>query len=89
MLIDQKDSERALRAVHSRFYLSDVPIGVGIVGPGLIGGTLIEQLREQVRGSAGARVAAVWCGSMLLTASCMFWARASLVACSLSSCASR
>jgi hypothetical protein len=48
VLIDQKDSERALRAVHSRFYLSDVPIGVGIVGPGLIGGTLIEQLREQV-----------------------------------------
>uniref|UniRef100_A0A383V4M3 ACT domain-containing protein n=1 Tax=Tetradesmus obliquus TaxID=3088 RepID=A0A383V4M3_TETOB len=47
VLIDQKDSERALRAVHSRFYLSDVPIGVGIVGPGLIGGTLIEQLREQ------------------------------------------
>lgn len=48
VLLDQKDSERALRAVHSRFYLSDVPIGVGVVGPGLIGGTLIEQLREQV-----------------------------------------
>ncbi|PNW69854.1 hypothetical protein CHLRE_18g749447v5 [Chlamydomonas reinhardtii] len=47
VLIDQVDSERALRAVHSRFYLSDVPIGVGIVGPGLIGGTLIAQLREQ------------------------------------------
>ena len=50
VLIGQKDSERALRAVHSRFYLSDVPIGVGIVGPGLIGGTLIDQLAEQVRG---------------------------------------
>lgn len=47
ILIDQKDSERALRAVHSRFYLSDVPIGVGVVGPGLIGGTFIDQLREQ------------------------------------------
>ncbi|GLI70404.1 hypothetical protein VaNZ11_015124 [Volvox africanus] len=47
VLIDQVDSERALRAVHSRFYLSDVPIGVGIVGPGLIGKTLIQQLREQ------------------------------------------
>jgi aspartokinase/homoserine dehydrogenase 1 len=46
--LDQKDSERALRAVHSRFYLSDVPIGVGIVGPGLIGATLLDQLREQV-----------------------------------------
>lgn len=50
LLIDQKDSERALRAVHSRFYLSNVPIGVGVVGPGLIGGTLLEQLNEQVRG---------------------------------------
>jgi hypothetical protein len=57
VLIDQKDSERALRAVHSRFYLSDVPIGVGVVGPGLIGGTLIEQLREQVR----VQGMAAWC----------------------------
>ena len=48
VLLHQKDSERALRAVHSRFYLSDVPIGVGIVGPGLIGATLLDQLKEQV-----------------------------------------
>ncbi|KAG2486268.1 hypothetical protein HYH03_015092 [Edaphochlamys debaryana] len=47
VLIDQADSERALRAVHSRFYLSDVPLGLAVVGPGLIGGTLISQLREQ------------------------------------------
>ena len=50
VLIDQKDSERGLRAVHSRFYLSDTTIGVGIVGPGLIGATLIEQIKEQVSG---------------------------------------
>jgi aspartokinase/homoserine dehydrogenase 1 len=49
VLIDQKDSERGLRAVHSRFYLSDTAIGVGIVGPGLIGATLIQQLKDQVR----------------------------------------
>lgn len=36
--------------MHSRFYLSDVPIGVGIVGPGLIGATLLDQLKEQVGG---------------------------------------
>lgn len=47
VLIDQVDSERALRAVHSRFYLSNVPIGVGLVGPGLIGATLLKQLSEQ------------------------------------------
>jgi len=47
VLIDQVDSERALRAVHSRFYLSSTPIGIGLVGPGLIGGALLDQLREQ------------------------------------------
>lgn len=48
VLVDQSDSERALRAVHSRFYLSDCPIGVAVVGPGLIGGTFIDQLSDQV-----------------------------------------
>ena len=47
VLVDQKDSERALRAVHARFYLSDTTIGVAIVGPGLIGATLIDQIKEQ------------------------------------------
>lgn len=62
VLIDQADSERALRAVHSRFYLSDVPMGIGIVGPGLIGGTLIKQLKEQV----GRRCACMVKGRMAL-----------------------
>ena len=39
--------------MHSRFYLSDVPIGVGIVGPGLIGGTLIAQVRARGAGTVG------------------------------------
>lgn len=39
---------RALKAVHSRFYLSRTTIAVGIVGPGLIGATLLDQLRDQV-----------------------------------------
>lgn len=47
VLISQRDSERALRAVHSRFYLSDVPLGLAIVGPGLIGSALLDQIREQ------------------------------------------
>jgi bifunctional aspartokinase / homoserine dehydrogenase 1 len=55
VLIDQADSERALRAVHSRFYLSSTPIGLGLVGPGLIGGALLAQLAEQVGGTGGGR----------------------------------
>lgn len=43
-------TQYAFQTAPSRFYLSDVPIGVGIVGPGLIGGTLIDQIRDQVRG---------------------------------------
>lgn len=39
---------KALRAVHGRFYQDALPIGVGLIGPGLIGGTLLRQLQEQV-----------------------------------------
>lgn len=46
-LIDGRDAVRALRAVHGRFYLDALPIGIGLVGPGLIGGTLLDQIAEQ------------------------------------------
>lgn len=48
VVVNQEDSIRALKAVHSRFYLSKTPLAVGVVGPGLIGATFLEQLREQV-----------------------------------------
>lgn len=48
VVVDQKDSGKALRAVHSKFYQSYVVISVGIVGPGLVGSTFIEQMKEQV-----------------------------------------
>ena len=48
VLIDQKDSIRALRAVHGRFYLATLPLGVGIIGPGLIGGTFLDQIHAQI-----------------------------------------
>ena len=47
-LIDEKDAVRALRAVHSRFYMRSLPIGVGLIGPGLIGSTFLKQMRDQV-----------------------------------------
>mmetsp|Transcript_94 Transcript_94/g.311 ORF Transcript_94/g.311 Transcript_94/m.311 type:complete len:930 (+) Transcript_94:104-2893(+) len=49
VIIEQNDCTRALKAVHGRFYLSDVPIAVGIVGPGQIGSTLMKQISEQVK----------------------------------------
>lgn len=44
----REDCIRALKAAHSRFYLSRTTIAVGIIGPGLIGATLLDQLRDQV-----------------------------------------
>ncbi|KAK9806380.1 hypothetical protein WJX72_012231 [[Myrmecia] bisecta] len=49
VLIDGKNSVRALRAVHGRFYLATLPLAVGIVGPGLIGSTLLTQLDQQLQ----------------------------------------
>ncbi|CAA7061285.1 unnamed protein product [Microthlaspi erraticum] len=47
VVIKREDCIRALRAVHSRFYLSRTTLAVGIIGPGLIGGTLLDQIKDQ------------------------------------------
>ncbi|CAN1309797.1 Bifunctional aspartokinase/homoserine dehydrogenase 2, chloroplastic [Linum perenne] len=47
VVIKREDCVRALRAAHSTFYLSKTTISVGIIGPGLIGATLLDQLRDQ------------------------------------------
>ncbi|KAH7855236.1 hypothetical protein Vadar_022729 [Vaccinium darrowii] len=47
VVVKREDCVKALRAVHSRFYLSRTTIAMGIIGPGLIGGTLLDQLRDQ------------------------------------------
>lgn len=48
VVVKREHCVRALRAVHSTFYLSRTTIAVGIIGPGLIGGTLLDQLNDQV-----------------------------------------
>ncbi|XP_068641456.1 bifunctional aspartokinase/homoserine dehydrogenase 1, chloroplastic-like [Aristolochia californica] len=47
VVVNREDCIRALRAVHSRMFLSKTTIAMGIIGPGLIGGTLLDQLRDQ------------------------------------------
>ncbi|KAF3337652.1 bifunctional aspartokinase/homoserine dehydrogenase 1 [Carex littledalei] len=47
VVLKQEDCIRALRAAHSRFYLSKTTLAVGVIGPGLIGATLLDQLRDQ------------------------------------------
>lgn len=47
VVIDQRDATRALRAVHAAFYLSPNTISIGLIGPGLVGRALLEQLARQ------------------------------------------
>ena len=46
-VIESDDVTRALRVVHSGFYLSAKTISVGVIGTGVVGGTLLDQLHEQ------------------------------------------
>jgi aspartokinase/homoserine dehydrogenase 1 len=46
-VIDSADVTKALRAVHSGFYLSDKTISVGVIGAGVVGGTLLDQFHGQ------------------------------------------
>ena len=47
VLIDSRHTTRALRSVHSSFYLSPHTISIGLIGPGLVGSALIDQLASQ------------------------------------------
>ncbi|KAF8405826.1 hypothetical protein HHK36_007903 [Tetracentron sinense] len=53
VVLKREDCIRALRAVHSRFYLSKTTIAMGIIGPGLIGSTLLDQLKDQINQESG------------------------------------
>jgi aspartokinase/homoserine dehydrogenase 1 len=47
-VIDSEESARALRAVHSGFYLSPQTISVGVLGAGTVGSALLDQLSTEV-----------------------------------------
>jgi aspartokinase/homoserine dehydrogenase 1 len=49
VMIDSRQTARALRSVHSSFYLSPHTVSIGLIGPGLVGSALIEQLASQTR----------------------------------------
>jgi aspartokinase/homoserine dehydrogenase 1 len=67
-VIDGRSATRALRAVHAGLYLSPHTVSVGLIGPGSVGGVLLDQLASQharlraelnvdlrLRGLAGSR----------------------------------
>src|SRR5688572_5390634 len=48
VVIDEKQITRALRAAHAAFYLSPHTVSIGVVGPGVVGRTLLKQMWSQV-----------------------------------------
>src|SRR5687768_11945603 len=46
-VIDERQSTRALRSVHARFYLSPHTVSIGLIGPGTVGGVLLGQVASQ------------------------------------------
>src|SRR5688572_3998919 len=46
-VIDERQSTRALRSVHAKFYLSPHTVSIGLIGPGTVGTVLLEQLASQ------------------------------------------
>jgi aspartokinase/homoserine dehydrogenase 1 len=47
-VIEQAEATKALRAIHSAFYLSNQTLSIGVIGTGLIGGTLLSQLKTRI-----------------------------------------
>ena len=46
-VVDTVDVTRALRAVHSGFYLSAKTVSIGLIGPGTVGSELLEQINSR------------------------------------------
>ena len=46
-VVNADESERALRAVHSGFYLSSKTLSIGLIGPGTVGRALLSQIEKR------------------------------------------
>jgi bifunctional aspartokinase / homoserine dehydrogenase 1 len=47
VVVEGRQATRALRAAHAGFYLSPHTLSIGVIGPGVVGGVLIDQLAAQ------------------------------------------
>ena len=46
-VVDEDQAARALRSTHAGFYLADRTVSIGLIGPGLVGAELLDQIRAQ------------------------------------------
>lgn len=47
-VIEQHEATKALRTLHSAFYLSSQTLSIGVIGAGLIGSTFLDQLTTRI-----------------------------------------
>jgi bifunctional aspartokinase / homoserine dehydrogenase 1 len=47
VVVDGRETTRALRAVHASFYLSPHTLSIGLIGPGTVGRVLMDQLAAE------------------------------------------
>ena len=47
VVIDEADAAKALRAAHAGFYLSKQTLSIGLIGPGHVGSTFLDQLERR------------------------------------------
>ncbi len=47
--VDEADAERALKAIHAGFYLSEQTLSIGLIGPGQVGRALLSQIEHTRR----------------------------------------
>ncbi len=47
-VIEQHEATKALRALHSAFYLSSQTLSIGVIGTGLIGSAFLDQLNRRI-----------------------------------------
>jgi aspartokinase/homoserine dehydrogenase 1 len=47
VVVESRQASRALRSVHAGFYLSPHTVSIGVIGPGLVGRELIDQILSQ------------------------------------------
>lgn len=48
IVVSAESERRALRAAHAAFYLSDLTISVGLIGPGVVGSAFLAQVKDQL-----------------------------------------
>jgi aspartokinase/homoserine dehydrogenase 1 len=48
VVVKSSDINRGLQAVHASFYLSRETISIGLIGPGLVGSTLLRQIQTAI-----------------------------------------